>query len=339
MTALNQYQRLECPGLWREAAGAQRREVIVNFGDATLILRETPSERALMHWSLPAIIRRNPGQMPALFAPGPETEEELEIDDETMIAAISKVHTLIAARRPHPGRLRGAMLLGAAGVMAMVGLVWMPGALIRHTATVLPSTTQAAIGQAILTDLQRLTGRPCGAPEGIRALDLMSERLFGQPGQIVVLQDGLQSTLGLPGNMILLSNQLLTAHDNPEVAAGFVLAERLRTESQDPLASALSFAGMRASLHLLTTGTVPEAAFHGLGDRLLTSKAVALDDIAVIERFKSAQVGTTAYARALDPSEASTAGLISGDPFAQSPPEREILNDADWVALQGICDI
>ncbi|MCX8509970.1 MAG: hypothetical protein ORN49_14025, partial [Rhodobacteraceae bacterium] len=93
MTALTQYQRLECPGLWRETPKDQRREVIVTFGDATLILKESPSERALTHWSLPAVIRSNPGQMPALFIPGPDSGEELELDDETMIAAISKVHT------------------------------------------------------------------------------------------------------------------------------------------------------------------------------------------------------------------------------------------------------
>ena len=110
MTALQEYQRLECTGLWRDRAESQRRDVIVSFGDASLIIRELPSERALSHWSLPAARRLNPGRMPALFAPGPDTTEELEIDDETMIAAIAKVHALIERRRPRPGRLRGAIL-------------------------------------------------------------------------------------------------------------------------------------------------------------------------------------------------------------------------------------
>ena len=80
MTALREYQRLECPGLWREMPEAQRRDVIVTFGDATIVLRESPSERALTHWSLPAVVRLNPGRMPALFAPGPGAAEESRVN-------------------------------------------------------------------------------------------------------------------------------------------------------------------------------------------------------------------------------------------------------------------
>ena len=49
MTALTEFQRLECTGLWREAPEAQKREVIVSFGDATLVLSEARSQRALTH--------------------------------------------------------------------------------------------------------------------------------------------------------------------------------------------------------------------------------------------------------------------------------------------------
>ncbi|MGL4279888.1 MAG: hypothetical protein ACRCS0_05955, partial [Albidovulum sp.] len=65
MTALREYQRLESTGLWRDAPGAQKREVFVAFGDATLVISEAKSHRPLTHWSLPAIQRLNPGQMPA----------------------------------------------------------------------------------------------------------------------------------------------------------------------------------------------------------------------------------------------------------------------------------
>jgi hypothetical protein len=76
MTVLEQYKRLEATGLWREAPDAQRREVIVSLGDATLMI-STFSEIALTHWSLPAVARLNPGRQPALYAPGAEAEERL----------------------------------------------------------------------------------------------------------------------------------------------------------------------------------------------------------------------------------------------------------------------
>lgn len=53
MTALEQYQRLEAAGTWRETRKAGLRDVIVSFGDATLILSDPRSETPLAHWSLP----------------------------------------------------------------------------------------------------------------------------------------------------------------------------------------------------------------------------------------------------------------------------------------------
>lgn len=65
MTALNQYERLEAFGVWRETPKAQLRDVVVSFGDATLILTDPRSNVPLTHWSLPAVTRLNPGAMPA----------------------------------------------------------------------------------------------------------------------------------------------------------------------------------------------------------------------------------------------------------------------------------
>ena len=89
MTALKEYERLECTGLWKETSDSQRREVLVSFGENSLILRDT-TETALSHWSLPAIQRINEEKLPAVYKPGPDALETLEIDDETMIEAIGK---------------------------------------------------------------------------------------------------------------------------------------------------------------------------------------------------------------------------------------------------------
>ena len=99
MTALREYERLESSGVWRADADAQRRDVTVAFGNATLVITDN-AERPLTHWSLPAIIRRNPGQRPAIFAPGEDAEEWVEIDDDLMIGAIEKVRKSLAKQRP-----------------------------------------------------------------------------------------------------------------------------------------------------------------------------------------------------------------------------------------------
>jgi hypothetical protein len=338
MTALSEYQRLECLGLWREYPEDQRRDVIVSFGDATLVIREVPSDRALSHWSLPAVIRTNPGQVPALFSPGEDSEEELEVEDETMVAAISKVHAIIAGRQPHPGRLRGVLLLTAAAAIAAAAFFWLPKALIAHTAGVLPDAARRDIGMAILGDLQRLTGSPCKGADGMLALDQLSGRLLGpKGGRVIVVPEGIKTAIHLPGNLLILGRHLIEDHDGPEVAAGFILAERLRASLQDPLPTALSFAGLRASFHLLTTGDLTTGTFHGYGETLVTTPPTPLADEFLLRQFAVAGVGSSAYAYALDPSGETTLGLIEADPFASNPPEEPLLNDTDWVALQGIC--
>ncbi|RMD48100.1 MAG: hypothetical protein D6832_04585, partial [Alphaproteobacteria bacterium] len=116
MTALPEYERLESVGLWRPAPGEQRREVYVSFGDESLILRDR-AETPLAHWSLAAVERRNPGAMPAVFSPGPDSGETLEIEDELMAGAIAKVQRLIRRRRTAPTRRRLAAL--ALGLIAL----------------------------------------------------------------------------------------------------------------------------------------------------------------------------------------------------------------------------
>ncbi len=44
-TALDRYLRLEATGFWREAPGAQPREVIVSFGRTTLLLSDLEERR------------------------------------------------------------------------------------------------------------------------------------------------------------------------------------------------------------------------------------------------------------------------------------------------------
>lgn len=339
MTALSEYQRLECTGLWREAPGRQRREVVISFGDASLTLRDGRSERALSHWSLPAVRRLNPGSMPALFAPGPDSSEELEIDDDMMVAALGKVQTIIQRRRPHPGRLRGVLLTGMGALVLGVAVFWMPGAIIKHTASVLPPATESAIGAAILADLGRLTGQPCDAPEGQAVLTQLGDRLLESgAGALFVLPEGLKGSILLPGGSVALGRPLLEDHETPEVAAGYVLAEEVGSRAHDPVLDALDFAGMTTAIRLLTSGEVPDGAFRGYGERLLARQARPVPAGALLLRFEQAGVSARPYAEAAAGDGAPDPALVNGDPFPPGTPvPRPLMTDTDWVALQGIC--
>ena len=69
VTALTEFQRLEAQGSWRETPESRLREVIVSVGAATLTMMDPKSDRPLSHWSLPAVTRINPGQLPAIYTP------------------------------------------------------------------------------------------------------------------------------------------------------------------------------------------------------------------------------------------------------------------------------
>ena len=338
MTALKKYQKLECLGLWREGAQGQRREVIANLGATSLVLSDPKREVALTHWSLPAIRRLNPGDMPALFAPGPDDGESLELDDPEMITALETVHAAIRAARPHPGRLRNSLLaIVALGVLA-VGVFWLPDALVQHTASFVPPTTRTEIGRLALDDLSRLTGQPCQSKPGLAALEKLSARLFGPDSgvTIAVVRTGLTQAHSLPGRLVVLPEALLAEQDGPESAAGFALAARIGAEMTDPMIALLHLAGTPATFRLLTSGALPQSALSGYAEALIATPPTPPSDAILLPRFEAAGLATSPYAYARDPSGESTLTLIEADPFTNVAPSA-LLPDGDWVSLQDIC--
>lgn len=338
MTALKKYQRLECSGLWREAPHDQRREVQVCFGDATLILSDPKSGTALSHWSLPAVERTNPGSIPPVFGPGAESSETLELSDPDMIEALEAVHNAVQAAIPRPGRLRGLFLGGATLAVLGLGLFWVPGALVSHTASVVPEAQRAEIGQRALDDLTRVTGAPCDNQLGLQALARLAERVFGPVDTpiLYVLPDAVDRALHLPGDVIILPRRLVESTSGPEAAAGAALAERLRMKAHDPMIPLLEYAGLRETFQLLTTADLPDAALQGYGEAALRAAPDAVPDQALLAAFEAAQIPASAFALSVDPDGKTTAGLIEGDPYKGLSPT-PLVPDADWVALQAIC--
>lgn len=338
MTALKQFARLETTGLWRPAPDAQRREVVVSFGEATVMIAEG-SGRPLAHWSLPALMRLNPGEIPARYAPDDDLSEELELDDPLMVDAIEKVRAAIARAQPHPGLLRRRGGWMAAAALAAVAVLWLPGALTRQTLALVPESTRVEIGATMLGLLQRQTGPACRAAAGTAALERLGARLFG-PGSgiaIVVLPDGLPGAVRLPGGLIAVPRDTIAATDDPFVLAGHVVAAQARVaNADDPLRPVLEGAGLRATLALLATGTLPPAALEPLAASLLEAPQPAAATDALLAAFARAGLPVTPWAYALDPSGESVLPMIEADPLAGQEPA-PVMSDADWISLQGIC--
>lgn len=334
MTALIKYKRLEASALWRERPGAQARDVVVGLREATIVLTDPRSETPLAQWSLPAIARLNPGQMPARFAPGQDAGEELELDDTEMIAALDTVHRALERRKPRPGRLRGTIL--GATALAVVGVLvfWLPGQIKSYTASVLPAPSRADLGDKALADLARLTGQPCKSVPGRRAASQLAERLFPEaPPRIEVLRDALTAPAHLPGDILLLPASLVDTADGPETIAGYLLTEALRAQLADPVDPVLVHLGLGTTLRLLTTGNLPEDALKGFGEGFLAALPAPMPDSAsLIEAFHHAQVSSASYAAAAK----ADRKLIEQDPFPLGVP-LPVLSDENWLEFQAIC--
>ncbi len=334
MTALSEYERLECTAVWRPEPDAQRRDVFVSIGDATLMIHDS-ADRMLAHWSLAAVSRVNPGERPALYTPGADAPEELEIEDEVMIDAINRVQRSIQRRRPRPGRLRLALLAGGLAAVLAGAVFWLPDALIRHAASVVPQAKRAELGARLLTDIRRVAGTPCTSVNGRNALERLKARLFpSSPGALVILSSGIPASRHLPGGLILLNRTLVEDHEDAAVVAGYVLAELERAAAIDPVEDLLRTGGFPAAFRLLTTGDVEDAVLEQHAERLLAEPAAPVPDDRLLARFAEAGVASTPYAYARDISGETTLALIEADP---GPGAQPLLSDGQWVSLQGIC--
>jgi len=335
MTALREYQRLEASGLWRRTPEDQRREVIVSIGEASLTITDM-ADRALTHWSLAAVVRQNPGSLPAIYHPDGDLDETLELaeGEDAMIDAIERIRSAIARSRPRPGRLRIASVSASIGAVLLLLILWLPGALQRHTTQVVPAIKRQEIGETLLARIERVAGQACQTPDSAPVLRRLARRIG--VGRLVVLRTGVPGTLHLPGNIILLNRDLIEGNEDPAIAAGFILAEQVRATEHDPLGDLLHYAGTLAAFRLLTTGEITRGTLDGYAEHVLTAPRPTLKDATLLEAFARAKLPSTPYAHALDPSGETVLELIEADPMAGTETD-PVLPDRDWVLLQGIC--
>lgn len=335
MTALTKFSRLEATGLWRATPEDQRREVVVSVGDATLVISDM-QDRAITHWSLAAVERANPGERPAIYFPDGDRGETLELsaDEKQMIEAIETLRQAIARSRPRPGRLRWlGMALSLALVMAL-GLFWLPGAMIGHATSVVPQVKRVEIGTALLRRIERIAGPACSGEPGQRSLTKLRARLG--TGPVSLMPAASFDSLHLPGGRILINRALVEDYEEPDVAAGFIMAEHVAALANDPLRDLLEATGVWSAFRLLTTGTLEAQSLDFYAEMILRDPPPPPPPDVLLPAFAAANLRSTPYAYARDVTGESVLPLVEGDPMAgaQAAP---LLTDADWLRLQAIC--
>lgn len=337
MTALDRYVRLESDALWWAGADAQRRDVTISFGDATLVIADGAG-RPLAHWSLPALIRQNPGERPAIYAPDDAASEMLEIADETMLEAIEEIRKALSKARPQPGKLRYWLTTGLIVASLLLAVFWLPGALTRQTLAVVPFAKRIEIGAAMLGHMQAQTGAACDTPQAGRAAQRLSQRLFGPDTttRIIVLPNLPPRALALPGGLIALDYAVLQSADDPAAVAGFILASRAAVIHLDPLERLLQQAGLGVTFRLLTTGDIPAGILRDHAAALLSGDGPVAPTEVLRDSLAAAQIPQGPYLALADRFSGNMPDL-GMDPLAGQPVPL-ILSDSDWVSLQNICN-
>lgn len=331
MTALEKFARLESTGLWRADQTAQRVEVIVTFGDASLVLSDINGQ-PYSHWSLAAIDKISKSREGTVFTVDPKGSETLEIDDPTMLRAIDKVRAAIKKSRPRPGRLRVALGVSILAILALVMVFWLPNAAARYATSLVPDARLDQIGRDAVAHAVEFTGPICTAPEVSILLDKLEKRLIGTDSNHLNLADlGARRSALLPGGQILLNKALLTEGTGPEVLAGYVLLERAEQDEDQPLLALFRQAGMREIFRFLTTGYLGAGAVAQFTEARLTGKLSDPDPENLLTLFEVAELTRQPFASV----EPDYAALANNDPFADQ--YLSVFSDGEWVALQSAC--
>ncbi|MCY4303291.1 MAG: hypothetical protein OXC62_00655 [Aestuariivita sp.] len=337
MTLHRKYIRLEAAGLWRSKPGAQRREVLVYFSNASLIISDF-NEQILSHWLLTAIERGKNEESFVVYTPDGQFSETLELsnDESQFILALEENLSSIKRARPHPGRLR--LIIFCLSSLTMISLAgfWIPDIIIKHAISISPKITQTEIGIDLLGRINRVSGPSCTGPSSLPVLQRLANRLDVK--QIVVIPLGIQNTLSLPGGITLLNQRIIEDHNNPNIIAGFILAEKSKASQHDPFSDILTISGMMASIRLIITGTIPTHAMDNYIEHILRHDRMLIDTEKLLQTFYTAQVPTTPFAYAKDITGESVIGLIEADPFANNNIQVPILSESDYQILQTICD-
>jgi len=331
MTAIKEFERLEALGLWRDSSHAQRREVVVSFGDSTLVLSDI-NNRPITHWSLAAIEHGGSGENGTIFTVDEHGEESLEIDDPLMIAAIGKIRNAIDASRPHPGRLR--WFIGAITLLVFLGfsLFWLPNALTNYAAGIVPDSKTVEIGNSLIRSIEKTTGSSCTTPSGQRALRRFEDRVLAEAGnRILILEMGSRPSLLLPGGNILLNKSLTANTADANILAGYALMEHAAKDEQPPLLHLFETLGVRKTLGFLGTGNIDEADLERFADARLFGPLSEPNAEKMHELFKQAQIPHLDFAKHAKISD------LANKPVEDVANIRPILSDSDWINLQEIC--
>ncbi|WP_339947253.1 M48 family metallopeptidase [uncultured Albimonas sp.] len=288
-TALSRYALLESTGVYRDGVSQHPQEVVVRFGEASLILMSF-DDMPVAHWALASLRRvRAPGGDRAALSLTPEPDdawgdaegdESLLVTDPEMIRAIEEVCADLDRR---PSRLPQILrLLAWFAVAAAVGaalVIWGLPYATQRLADLVPPAQERKLGDAVMARQISLMGvgedPVCATPEGDAALKRLSDRLLAGvrlhvPVTLEVIRSPQVNAFAAPGGRVAILSGLLESASGPDEVAAVLAHELGHVAHRDGLRALLRQAGTQGLLTLFL-GDMAGGSLAGLTQMALTA--------------------------------------------------------------------
>ncbi len=185
MTALEKFERLESLGLWKEDETSQKKEVIVSFGKASLVMSDN-KDTPLTHWALGAVAITTTNHDKVIYTPDKNGFETLEISDPTMNRAIKKIRKSIHRPRTHRGRIRILSTVLTIICLSLLTAFWLPKALADYAVDVVSDAKAREIGADLMPHINQYAGLPCNSPTANPVIQKLENRLIGSNKKVII---------------------------------------------------------------------------------------------------------------------------------------------------------
>lgn len=253
MTAIDRYTRLEAVGVWRETPEHAPREVVVSFGNATLLLSDF-NETPLAHWAMAATQRASFNGKNAIYTPDTEAFETLAISDIEMIDAIAQVSRITTQPRASKA-LGGLVFFVLVLVLMWGGVKYIPPFVHRQAIAI---TTEDLARKFGIEMLAALDITACAFGGANTARDTLIARSFpARDIRLIIVRDQ-NAPFVLPGGLLVVNVTQIQAMQTPEQLV-VLLTEMVNSNTNRTLTTQLlSGSNFSDLLTYITTGNMSE---------------------------------------------------------------------------------
>ena len=140
----------------------------------------------------------------------------------------------------------------------------------------------------------------------------------------------------LPGKIIVISKALVEDFEDPDVLAGYVLAQIQREAKSNALDELMKQMNNIEIIQFLFGRSPDVSTLRGFSKDWIMKKQISVDPENLIKEFNKRAISALPYSYAIDVTGQSTQFMINSEQTSGNV-KKPSLDDSAWLALQTIC--